>query len=49
MKKIVLFKSYNFYKTQNLQFQLLVLLGIDIGLKRVPKTGNPVKETVVDC
>ena len=49
MKKIVLFKSYNFYKTQNSQFQLLVLLCIDIGLSRVLKPGNPVKETVVVC
>ena len=41
MKKIVLFKSYNFYKKQNSQFWLLGLVCIDIG--------NPAKETVVDC
>ena len=49
MKKIVLSKSYNFYKTQNSQYWLLVLLWIDIGLLGVSKTGNPVKETVVAC
>ena len=48
-KTIVLFKSYNFYTTQNSQFRLLLLLCIDIGLKRVLKTGKPAKETVVDC
>ena len=49
MKKIVLLKSYNFYKTQNSQFQLLVILFIDIDLQRVLKTGITAKETVVDC
>ena len=49
MKKIVLFKSYNFYKTQNSKFWLLVLLCIDIGLLRVLKTGHPKKETRVIC
>ena len=31
-KKSFFFKSYNFYKTQNSQFWLLVLLCINIGL-----------------
>ena len=49
MKNIGLFKGYNFYNTQNLQFGLLGHVCIDIGFLRVLKTGNPAKETVLDC
>ena len=49
MKKIVLSKSYKFQKYEIHKFDFYYFYANTLAYKEFLKTGNPLKETVVDC